>query len=221
MPRLFVAGTHTGVGKTLVTAALAHQTGLRALKPVATGFEGMDGSDTEILCRAMGIAPTVEITPWRFPAPLSPDIAAARVGRRIEPAEVVRFCRAQGDVLIEGIGGVMTPLTDRETVLDWIDALGCPTILVAGSYLGTLSHTLTAVAAMRARGIAPVAVVVSESLDAPPLGETVATLRRFVEPVVPLPRIGGLEPWKSAPQIAAAAFCPLGKTDLAGHGAAQ
>ena len=69
MPRLFIAGTHTGVGKTLVTAALVHQTKMRALKPVATGFERMDGSDTEILCRAMGIAPTVEISPWRFAAP--------------------------------------------------------------------------------------------------------------------------------------------------------
>jgi dethiobiotin synthetase len=219
---LFVAGTDTGVGKTLVAAALAHQTGLRALKPVATGFERMAGSDTEILCRAMGIAPTVEITPWRFAAPLSPDMAAAREARRIELTEVVRFCRAEGDVLVEGIGGVMTPLNERDTVLDWIVALGCPVVLVAGSYLGTLSHTLTAVAAMRARGIVPTAVIVSESPgDAPPLDETTATLRRFVEPVVALARVEGSEPWKTAPQIAAAAFCPLGKARLAGQGAAQ
>jgi dethiobiotin synthetase len=222
MPRLFIAGTHTGVGKTLVTAALAHQTARRALKPVATGFDRMDGSDTEILCRAMGIEPTVAISPWRFTAPLSPDMAAPREGQRIDLSEVVRFCRAHGDVLIEGIGGVMTPLNDGDTVLDWIAALGCPAVLVAGSYLGTLSHTLTAVAAMEARGIVPTALFVSESEDGPPLDETVATLRRFIAaPIVALPRIAGTDPWRSAPQIAAAAFCPLGKPRLAGHGSAQ
>lgn len=219
MPRLFVTGSHTGVGKTLVTAALAHQTKMRALKPVATGFERMDGSDTEILCRAMGIAPTVEISPWRFAAPLSPDMAAAREATRVDLAEVVRFCRAQGDVLVEGIGGVMTPLNERDTVLDWIVALGCPAVLVAGSYLGTLSHTLTAVAAMRARGIVPTAVVVSESLAAPSLDETVATLRGFITPVIPLPRIDGSDPWKSASQIAAAAICPLVEKVPSGQGA--
>jgi dethiobiotin synthetase len=202
MPRLFVAGTHTGVGKTLVTAALARQTGLRALKPVATGFERMDGSDTAILCRAMGIAPTVEISPWRFAAPLSPDMAAAREGKRIELSEIARFCRSQGEVLVEGVGGTMTPLNERDTVLDWIAALGCPVVLVAGSYLGTLSHTLTAIAAMRARRVAPVAIVVSESEDAPPLEETVASLARHVdEPVIAVPRIAGPEPWARAPSL--------------------
>ena len=196
MPRLFIAGTHTGVGKTLVTAALAHQTGMGALKPVATGFDRMDGSDTEILCRAMGITPSVEISPWRFAAPLSPDMAAARGGARIDLAEVVRFCRALGEVLVEGIGGVMTPLNDRDTVLDWIAMLGCPALLVAGSYLGTLSHTLTAIAAMRARRTAPLAIVVSESEDAPSLDETVASLARHVdEPIIALPRIAGPDPW--------------------------
>lgn len=215
MPRLFVAGTHTGVGKTLVAAALAHRMGWRALKPVATGFDRMDGSDTEILCRAMGIAPTVDISPWRFAAPLSPDMAAAREGRRVDLSALVDFCAE--DAIVEGIGGVMTPLNERETVLDWICALDCPVLLVTGSYLGTLSHTLTAIAAMDARGIAPTAVVVSESLDAPSLTDTVATLRRFVEPIVALPRIPGAEPWKSAPQIDAAAFCPLGKSPPRGH----
>jgi dethiobiotin synthetase len=130
-------------------------------------------------------------------------------------AALVEFCA--GDAIVEGIGGVMTPLNERETVLDWIVALDCPVLLVAGSYLGTLSHTLTAIAAMRARGIAPTAVIVSESPDAPSLTDTVATLRRFVEPVVALPRIPGSDPWKSAPQIDAAAFYPLGKAALSGH----
>jgi dethiobiotin synthetase len=217
MPRLFVAGTHTGIGKTLVTAALAYCTGARAMKPLATGFEGIKGSDTEILCEAMGIRPTLEISPFRFAAPLSPDIAAAREGKRIDLDALVAACKDAE--LIEGIGGVMTPLNERETVLDWICAVGCPTLLVTGSYLGSLSHTLTALAAMRARGVSPIAVVVSESLDGPSLTETAATLSRFAQPVFTLPRIEAQNPWKAAPVAAIARICPLGKEAPTGHGA--
>jgi len=217
---LFIAGTHTGIGKTLVTAALAHQLRragktVRALKPVATGFDPakLADSDTGILMAALGLAPTPDsvdaVSPWRFAAPLSPDMAASREGRRIELDALVGFCRRDGDgiVLIEGIGGLMSPLNDSATVLDWIAALAYPAVLVAGSYLGTLSHTLTAVAAMRARGIAPAAIIASESPESPvALAETIATLRRFLDPVpvIALPRIGaGPRPWERAPDLAA------------------
>jgi dethiobiotin synthetase len=187
------------------------------MKPLVTGFDGMAGSDTEFLCRAMGIRPTLDISPFRFKAPLSPDMAAARDGKRIDLAALVATC-ADGE-LIEGIGGVMTPLNARETVLDWIAALRCPTLLVAGSYLGTLSHTLTAVEAMRARGLSPIAVVISESIDGPNLDDTAATLRRFAQPVFTLPRIAAPNPWETAPVAALAAICPLGKKAPTGHGA--
>lgn len=84
-------------------------------------------------------------------------------------------------MLIEGVGGVMVPLGPRHTVLDWITALETATLLVVGSYLGTLSHTLTAVEALRARGIEPVGIVISESEESPvPLSETRATLSNFL-----------------------------------------
>jgi dethiobiotin synthetase len=88
----------------------------------------------------------------------------------------------------------MVPLDDTHTVLDWIVEVGAPVLLVAGSYLGTLSHTLTAVAALRARGLEPAAIIVSESEQQPvPLEETTQTIRRFVEPVAvtALPRPAG------------------------------
>ena len=90
-----------------------------------------------------------------------------------------------GDVtLIEGIGGVMAPLDAEHTVLDWIVALEAPTLLVVGSYLGTLSHSLTAAATLRARGVTIAGVVVSESAEQPvPAAETAATLARFTAPV--------------------------------------
>jgi dethiobiotin synthetase len=176
---------------------------VRVLKPVISGFtpEGFDESDSVRLLRALDQDATADavaaISPWRFQAPLSPDMAAAREGRTVPFDDLVRFCRERvaghdGDTLIEGVGGVMVPLDETRTVLDWVAALELPALLVVGSYLGTLSHTLTALQALRARGCAVAGVVVSESEDQPvPLTETVATLRRF-EPSIPirtLPRV--------------------------------
>ena len=198
MSTLFVTATGTDVGKTFVMTRLiaelrAARRSVLALKPVASGFDAADAaaSDAGMLLDALGLPPTAAnldaVSPWRFAAPLSPDMAAARERRAIPFAELVEFCRAPraADVtLIEGIGGVMAPLDAEHTVLDWIAAVGAPAVLVAGSYLGTLSHTLTAVAALRARGCTLAAVIVSESATQPaPLEETAAALRRFVQPV--------------------------------------
>ena len=147
------------------------------------------------------------ITPWRFAAPLSPDMAAAREGRKLDMTEIAVFCRdadtPNTTLLIEGIGGVMVPLAGRQTVRDLIADIGCPALLVAGSYLGTLSHTLTAVEALAARSVPLGGIVVSESPESPaPLAETVATLQRLTAPVpvVGLPR---LLPGAIAPNLAA------------------
>jgi dethiobiotin synthetase len=198
MTTVFVTATGTGVGKTFVTARLvaelrAARRSVRALKPVASGFDpaNVAATDTGVLLDALGLAATPAnfdaLSPWRFAAPLSPDMAAARERRRVPFEDLVEFCRAPRPadvVLIEGIGGVMVPLDDTHTVLDWIVALGAPVLLVAGSYLGTLSHTLTAIAALRARGVEPAAMIVSESDEQPvPLEETTQTIRRFVAPI--------------------------------------
>ena len=199
MATLFVTSSGTGIGKTYVTLRLiaelkAAGRRVRALKPVASGFDAArpgDG-DTGALLRALELEPTAAnldaVSPWRFAAPLSPDMAAARERRAVPFDALVAHCRAaarHGEVtLIEGIGGVMVPLDHRHTVLDWIAALGVPTLLVVGSYLGTLSHSLTAAAALRGRGVAVAAVIVNESEDQPvPATETAATLARFVAPI--------------------------------------
>jgi dethiobiotin synthetase len=205
MTTVFVTASGTGVGKTFVTTRLiaelraAHRT-VHALKPVASGFDAdhPEGTDSGELLRALALPCDVAnldaISPWRFAAPLSPDMAAARERRAVPFAALLDFCRAQraADVtLIEGIGGVMVPLDTQHTVLDWIAELGAPVLLVVGSYLGTLSHTLTAAAVLRERGCVLEGVVVSESSDQPvPLAETAATIAKFLRPVttVALPR---------------------------------
>lgn len=200
MTVLFVTGTGTGVGKTyctveLVRAARARGIGVNALKPVISGYDpaAARGSDTAQLLGAVGLALGDEsadrVSPWRFREPLSPDMAARREGRAIPFAGLVDFCRASAAAgarltVVEGVGGVMVPLDDRHTVLDWIAELGWPVLLVAGSYLGTLSHTLTAAAALRERGCAIRAAVVCESAEQPAAPEeTAAVLARFLAPL--------------------------------------
>lgn len=223
MTTLFVTGTGTEIGKTLVTATLCDQlraTGrdVRALKPVLSGYDPAtrDESDAGVLLASLGRAATedavAEITPWRFAAPLSPDMAAAREGRSLDFEAIVAFCRrAEGDpLLIEGVGGAMVPLDADHTVMDWMAALGAPALVVAGSYLGTISHTLTTLAAMEVRGVSVAALVISESEVSPvPPAETAETIARYVDglPITLVHRLPpGPAPWRDAPDLAG----PLG-----------
>ena len=204
----FVTSTGTDIGKTFVTAGLVRQfrrlhKKVRALKPIVSGFDIATAavSDTGVLLDALGEPVSVEalkrISPWQFAAPLSPDMAAAREGREIVFEDVVAFCREaaakSGDVLfIEGVGGIMVPLDRDHTVLDWAKALGLPLIVVVGSYLGTISHTLTTLDVIARAGLKVAALVVNESGEGDvPLEETLATLRRFVGqiPLVTIPRV--------------------------------
>ncbi len=197
MTSLFITATGTGTGKTYVTAALAAALvkkgkTVRVLKPVISGFEPdkIEETDTTLLIRALGDEPTQDsieaCSPWRFKEPLSPDMASKREGRKIDFAALVDFCKdaeagPQDVLLCEGIGGAMVPLDDSHTVLDWITAWKVPVLIVAGSYLGSLSHTLTTVAATQERGVKVAGLVISQSEESPvPIGETVATLGRFL-----------------------------------------
>jgi dethiobiotin synthetase len=200
MTAIFVTATGTDIGKTFVTAGLIRALRARgrpasALKPVVSGFEmtTAEDSDPGQLLQAMGqtIAPhtVARISPWRFVAPLSPDMAAARENREIAFAELVAFCRDQmnstnGALLIEGVGGVMVPLDRQHTVLDWIAALDIPVLLIVGTYLGTISHTLTALHALRSRGVVVRTIALNESAAMPaPVVETAKSIRHFADPV--------------------------------------
>lgn len=211
MTAIFVTSSGTDIGKTYVSALLVRQFRargfpVRALKPVVSGFDETTfaASDPAALLEALGEPVVYEnadlVSRWRFKAALSPDMAAAREGETIDFAELVGHCRARAalhdPIVIEGVGGLMVPLDGGHTVLDWMRALvDVPIVplLVVGSYLGSISHTLTTLEVMNRNGLGPRAVVVSESLSAPvPLAETVEALRRFAgaTPVVALPRDG-------------------------------
>ena len=208
MAAYFVTSTGTDIGKTFVTAALVRylresNQPVDALKPVVSGYDAsvVQTSDPAVLLTALGRPLTADgvdrIAPWRFRAPLAPDLAAAREGRSIDFDKVVEFSRlainaAKGPLFIEGVGGIMVPLNGRRTVLDWMTALEIPVLLVVGGYLGTISHTLTALDVLRQRKLTIAAIAISESdRDTVSLDDTVASIERFavgVE-VIGLPRL--------------------------------
>jgi len=180
MPALIVTGVGTDIGKTYVSASIirslrAHEVPVDAFKPVISGFDPDEAetSDAGVLLSALGEPITDEtlnaISPFRYAAPLSPPLAAAREGRSIRFADVAGACRervadaGRALLLIEGAGGVMSPLSDGATVLDLVEALDAPVLLVTGTYLGAISHTLTAVEVLRRRGVTIRAVVVNEN----------------------------------------------------------
>jgi dethiobiotin synthetase len=211
---IFVTATGTDIGKTFVTEGLIRALGrasgkVDALKPVLSGFDMATAavSDSGRLLKALGrnitSAEIDRISPWRFKAPLSPDMAARLEGKSIDFTALLAFSHdriaANQDVLlIEGVGGVMAPLDDSHTVLDWMAALNLPVLLVAGSYLGTISHTLSALDVLARRGLHVLSVIVSESAGSTVnLDATVATIRRFAPSgtdIVALPRLSSDAP---------------------------
>lgn len=213
MTTIFVTSSGTDIGKTYVSAMLVRQLrarGLpvRALKPIVSGIdaETFPQSDPAALLAALGEPVDLDhadlVSRWTFRAALSPDMAARREGAAIDFAELVNHCRARAalhdPLVIEGVGGLMVPLDDSRTVLDWMLALKdlpIAPLLVVGSYLGTISHTLTTLDVMRRNDLEPRAIVVSESPTSPvPLAETVETLRRFAKlEALALPRNGEVD----------------------------
>lgn len=207
MTAIFITGAGTDVGKTFVASGLIAELRRRnrtvaAFKPLVSGFDPArpELSDPGVLLTALGeqVSPANldRIAPWRYAAALAPDMAAAAEGRSVDFNAVVKFSRraamAADLVVIEGVGGVMSPIAERHTVLDWIVALDLPAVLVSGTYLGAQTHALTALAALQSRSIAVHAVVACETADSTVgLTASARSLARFADPVpvVALPRL--------------------------------
>ncbi len=171
----FITGTDTGVGKTLVTAALAACLAQRGqsigvMKPIETGCRTSDasGSDAARLYAAAGLTEPVEtISPYRFADPLAPLDAARRAGRTIDLRRIVRAYRALAAryafLLVEGAGGVMVPVTPTADTRDVIVKLGLPAVVVVRAALGAVNHTLMTLDALRHRRIPVLGVFLNRS----------------------------------------------------------
>lgn len=162
---VFVTGTDTGVGKTVVAAALLRglcDAGLRAvgMKPVAAGVEpgSAVNADVTALAQAGNVdAPLADRNPYAFTAPIAPHLAASAEGRAIDIGVIAlaygRLAARSDAVVVEGAGGALVPLDERRDMLDIAAALGLPVLLVVGIRLGCLNHALLSVLAIRARGL--------------------------------------------------------------------
>jgi dethiobiotin synthetase len=206
----FVAGTDTGVGKTVVAAAMLaalRERGVRAvpMKPVQTGARlrrgALESPDLAFCLRMNGLRPDLEwrrlMAPFLYRDACSPHLAAGRSARPVSLPGIRKsfaaLCSRFEAVVVEGAGGLMVPLNRRACMIDLIPALGVPAVLVARPGLGTLNHTLLSLEALHRRGIRVCAVVVNGCAAVPGYIETdnLRSLRRRAGrvPVLAFPRL--------------------------------
>ncbi|HTM13148.1 MAG TPA: dethiobiotin synthase [Bryobacteraceae bacterium] len=179
MKGLFVTGTDTGVGKTVVAAALMHRYRgvgpLRYWKPIQTGIEIDDDTAT---VRRLGGCSEDELFDQgaRLSKPVSPHLAARWAGQRIDLAELRGLVGNGGDGttwIVEGAGGVLVPVNETQTMADWIAYLALPALVVARSGLGTINHTLLTLEALQTRRLCVAGVIM--------IGEANADNRAAIE----------------------------------------
>ena len=216
--RFFVTGTDTGVGKTVVAAALARAFAARGrrvavMKPVASGAEptaeGFRSADALALMAAANVpAPYETVNPYCFRPPVSPHIAAQECAAVIELA-VIRRCfdvlAGRADcVVVEGAGGWLAPITGRVAMADLALALRLPVILVVGLRLGCLNHAFLTYDSIRAKG-ASFAGWVANGID-PAMERAAENLVSLADRLgEPLARIPSLDPGGASPDLGEAA----------------
>jgi dethiobiotin synthetase len=208
---IFITGTDTAVGKTLVTAALAWNLKERGLnvgvmKPVETGVVKGQPSDAGRLTRTAQVSDSLDLVrPYAFRLPVAP-LDAARAERRTIKiptiARVYRQLQAQHDLLlIEGVGGVYVPVTAKMDVLDLIEKLKAPVLVVGRVGLGGVNHAMLTLTALRKRKVSILALVLNQTCPAKTAvaslqeRSTVELLREFAGvPVIgPLPYLAGVD----------------------------
>ncbi|MFC1808604.1 dethiobiotin synthase [Candidatus Omnitrophota bacterium] len=163
---IFVVGTDTEVGKTVISAGLAfvlkkRNINVRVIKPIASGCEKVSGElqseDAAFLAAAIGFSNDKEITPFRFALPLAPHVAATLEGTSINKDQLCKFCKDSIEhndfTIIEGIGGLMVPLTEDYYVSDLVCDLALPVVVVSRVNLGAINHTLLTIEALRNRNV--------------------------------------------------------------------
>ena len=215
MDGIFVTGTGTEVGKTVVAAVTARSLAeagrsVAVFKPAVTGLDEPGEADHELLRRASGSEQSdEEIAPYRYGPPASPHLAAAQAGERIERETLLSAARRAGDgadtLVCEGVGGLLVPLSPDYLVRDFAVDLGLPVAVAAGPGLGTINHTLLTIEAARAAGLEVAVVVLTPWQDSPgPVEEsnreTIASLGGVR--VETLPRLDLRDPgsWPAPPQ---------------------
>jgi len=212
---VFVTGTDTGVGKSVVAAALCAALAARgervaALKPVVSGLDeepGEFGHDHKLLASVASANQSPEdVAPWRFGPPVSPHHGAELAGERIEPARLVAAARAHQLLVCEGVGGLLVPVTPGYLVRDLAIDLELPVVVAARTGLGTINHTLLTLEAARTAGLTVAGVVMTPWPEGPT--EMERSNRATIERLGHVP-VSGLPPTTPARLAEAGASLPL------------
>jgi dethiobiotin synthetase len=207
---IFVTGTGTEVGKTVVAAVIAHTLAgegkrVAAFKPAVTGLDEEGETDHALLRRAAGSAQSdEEIAPYRYGPPLSPHLAAELAGEEISRErllETARAAAAGADALVcEGVGGLLVPLSSDYLVRDFAVDLGLPLVVAASPGLGTINHTLLTIEAARSAGLDVAKVVVTPWPEEPSAielsnRETIAAQGKVKVDALPQLDLNSFEAW--------------------------
>ena len=203
---LFITGTDTGVGKSIVTGGLAgllrkQRINVGVMKPVETGCLHDDGSffpaDAQFLKDMSGVdAPLEEIVPYQFKEPLAPSVAAEREGITIDTNQLVKkfehISRHHDVMLVEGAGGLLVPLYQRFLFIDLVKRFKLPVLIVSRATLGTINHTLLTIEAARHAGISILGVILTGEAD-PGLARVLENYSG-AQVIAEIPKIEHLEP---------------------------
>ncbi|HET7120185.1 MAG TPA: dethiobiotin synthase [Solirubrobacterales bacterium] len=209
---IFVTGTDTDIGKTVVAAAIARTLAaeghrVAVFKTTVTGLDEGGETDHALLRRASGSAQSdEEIAPYRYGAPASPHLAAALAGEQIDPERLRAAAAAAAEgaeaLVCEGVGGLLVPLSPGYLVRDLAADLGYPLVIVASPGLGTINHTLLTIEAARTAGL-EIACVVLNPWPAEPSAverdnrETIAALAAVEVRTLPRLDLARPESWPS------------------------
>ena len=213
---VFVTGTDTEVGKTVVASAIAATLAaagerVSVFKPAVTGLDETDGpaADHERLrAAARSSQPAWDVAPYRLGPPVSPHLAAAAAGERVDPYRLLAAARraaCAGDVLVaEGVGGLLVPLSGTYLVRDLAADLGMPVVIAARPGLGTINHTLMTVECARQAGLQVAAVVLTPWPAVPGAmersnRETIARLGRVEVETLPMLAVRKIGPQRALP----------------------
>ncbi len=223
MAEIFITGTDTGVGKTLVTAVFARWLKDRGVnvgvqKWVSTGNDKAS-DDIEFIEEAAGLGiegrAGTPFAPYCFSMPASPHLAAAFDDRQVREEIIIQsfdLLRTRYDLLlVEGVGGVMVPLREGALLIDLVERLGLSALVVARSGLGTLNHTLLTVEALERRGIGVLAVVLNSVTPDEEL--IIEDNRRTLSRILDMPVLGPI-PMSGDLDILDKAFGPVGEALL-------
>lgn len=158
--KIFVTGTDTGIGKTVVSALMTVGLSATYWKPIQSGLK--EETDTEYVRRVTGLSDThFKDERFRLTEPLSPHASAAIDGVSISLTDFQLPKIETGHLVVEGAGGLMVPINDEAMIIDLIEYLNLPALLVARSELGTLNHTFLSLEALRSRGIPIIGVIMN------------------------------------------------------------